>query len=49
MEIILKTVNTGIHSQITIDVESVESEFLPVLERITKIVEEVNDKADEEA
>lgn len=49
MEIILKTVNTGIHSQIIIDVQSAQSEFLPVLERIVKIVEEVNDKADKEA
>jgi len=49
MEIIIRTFNTGIHSQIIVDVQSAQSEFLPVLERILKIVEEVNDKAVKEA
>ena len=44
MEIIIKTINTGINTQIQVDVIDSRSEFLPVLEKIMKAIEEFNTK-----
>jgi len=44
MEIIIKTINTGINTQIRVDVIDSRSEFLPVLEKIVKAMEEFNAK-----
>lgn len=49
MFIIIKTVSTGIHSQIEVDVESAKLEFLPILERIVRCVKEYNDDQNEKA
>ena len=49
MEITIYTVNTGIHSQIVVDVQEAVLDFLPVLERIVKVAKEYNDEQDKNA
>jgi len=49
MEIKIISVNNGIHYSIRVDVEGAELEYLPILERIVKIVEEYNKEQVDEA